>query len=254
MYTSNIDGKLREVFADDPFTPLSGFVGKDRIYYVSYNQEEKYSYLKSCDHNFKNCSVIHDMSGAIRSPVEVVGGRILFIRSPYIKAKGDHGRFPQFQFYFLDKTGFVQKVNGTPFYAVAGPTIYSEGQIHFSAIYPNFKTLNLDEDSILRGSNSYTGTINNNEIDISKNENNFVGNGTSALITKFTLADKNIYYAGIPGIKSGNYVYHTCIISRHAPQKCDPTDIKTSHPAIVGKNIYYAIWEPGASKVSIVKK
>lgn len=43
MYTSGADGQLREIFKNDQHTPLHGFVGQDRIYYISYDREAKHS-------------------------------------------------------------------------------------------------------------------------------------------------------------------------------------------------------------------
>lgn len=251
MYASGTDGKLRKIFMDEQHIPLHGFVGQNEIYYVSYDREAKYSYLKSCNFDFKNCQVLIEMSGVIRNPVETDGGKILFQHSRYDEVANYHAGYSFFQFYFYNKKSLnITKVDGASFKAV-GPVVYLDETVHFPAIYVGENNNILNADGTINNSDSYSGKITGKKITITRNANSIVGR--SLLYLKFKLGSRYVYYAGFPSSKDGNYVYQTCVLPMRISQSCDASETKTSYPVPVGKYVYFAVWKPETTSVSIIK-
>ena len=244
LYKSGLDGDLIELYPGQKLHTYDGIVGAKNVYYVSYDDDNKISYLNICSLKVLNCSVIFQMTGSIRDPIEISEDKILFQRSEFDESTHSDSGYANFNFYFYED-GVIGKLESDTFASV-GPALRVKGEVYFSAIFPGQNNFSTENENVNTVSSNYVANISENKIEISKINNNLFGEYN--IVFSYEYFGHGLYFVGVPG-NDGRYVYQTCILKKNEQNICDNSEVRTTHPVLVNNTVYYAIWSSKNRKV-----
>jgi len=93
--------------------------------------KERWQQLLSCDLHSFVCKSIVKSEGSIGSPVEITGGRVLYVSSPYDVGYDGRGRYALNDFWIVGQSGMPRQLTHMILYQLNSVSV-ANGEVYFS--------------------------------------------------------------------------------------------------------------------------
>jgi hypothetical protein len=116
---------------------LSPYLSSDgtRLLFTRHPADQKGSELITCDTESLACRLLLRSDGRISSPVEIGGGRILYVSSPYFIGLDGKGRYSRNDFWMFGEVGGPRKLTDMQLYQLSSIGVANDA-VYFSAYGP----------------------------------------------------------------------------------------------------------------------
>jgi len=224
---------------------LSPFLSPDgkRLLFVRHPNGQIGRELISCDTDDLACKSVLKSEGSISYPVEISGGRILYIASPYVIGADGKGRYHKKDFWLMDQSGPPRQLTSMMLYELSSISA-TENMVYFSALGPARDHPSIPPSDIFAKQRSDIFKL---PFDSAQGKIE----GPSQTLAPLFLANG---YARSPSVSSdeslvaflrtrtdiGNYRYELVISDKdgHATRLITSSGLGFSQPVVIGQSVY----------------